>query len=70
MDDVTLVVDERKVVGANFIGSDDVTAAPGRTQQSQTDGGTEYGEKQPVLAFDALQACFELRGVGCVHRRR
>ena len=70
MDDVALVIDEREAVRADFIGSDDITAALGRAQQGQTDRGTEQGEKDPVLAFDAMQACFELRELGCVHHRR
>ena len=69
MDDVALVIDEREAVRADFIGSDDVTAL-GRAQQSQTDGGTEQGEKDAVLAFDAMQAGFELREGGCIHERR
>jgi hypothetical protein len=70
MDDVTLVIDEREAVCAEFIGSDDITAALGRAQQSQTEGGTEQGEKHPVLTFDAMQTCFELREGGRVHHRR
>ena len=70
MDDVALVIDEREAVRADFIGSDDVTAALGRAQQSQTDSGTEQGEKDAVLAFDAMQAGFELREGGCIHERR
>lgn len=70
MDDVALVIDEREAVCADFIGSDDVTAALGRAQQSQADGGAEHCEKNAVLAFDAMQAGFELREGGCVHERR
>ena len=60
MDDVAAVVDEEEALLADFIGSDDITAAPGRAQQGQTDGGTEQSEKDAVVAFDARQACFEL----------
>src|SRR5438093_5895763 len=67
MHDVAPVVDERKALCADFIGSDDLTAAPGRAKQSQTDGGTEQGEKHSVLAFYAMQTCFELRESNCVH---
>ena len=69
MDNVALVIDEREAVRADFIGGDDVTAALGRAQQSQTDGGTEQGEKDAVLAFDAMQACFDLCEAGGVHER-
>jgi len=69
MDDVAFVIDEREAVRADFIGSNDITAALGRAQQGQTDGGTQQGEKDAVLAFDAMQACFELREGGCVHER-
>ena len=61
MDDVAPVIDEDEALRADFIGSDDITAAPGRAQQGQTHNGTEQGEKNAVLAFDAMQACFELR---------
>ena len=67
MDDVALVIDEQEAVRADFIGSNNITAALGRAQQGQTDAGTEQGEKAAVLAFDAMQACFELREGGCVH---
>jgi hypothetical protein len=69
MDDVAFVIDEREALRANFIGSDDIPAAPGRAQQGQTDCGTEHSEKDAVLVFDAMQACFELRKGGCVHWR-
>src|SRR5206468_6156964 len=69
MDDVALVIDEGEAVRAHFIGSDDIVAALGRAQQGQTDGGTEQGEKDAALTFDAMQACFELREGSCVHER-
>ena len=69
MDDVAVVVDEQEALRADFIGCDDITAAPGRTQQGQTNDGTEQDEKDAVVAFDAMQACFELREDGCVHGR-
>jgi len=68
-DDVAPIVDEEEALRADFIGSDDITAAPGRAQQGQTDGGTEQSEKDAVLAFGAIQAYFELREGGCVHER-
>jgi len=46
---------------ADFISSDDITAALGRAQQGQTDQGTEQREKDAVLAFDVMQPCLELR---------
>ena len=61
MDDVAFVIDEREAVRTNFIGGDDITAL-GRAKKGQTDGGTEHGEKDAFLAFDAMQACLELRG--------
>lgn len=61
MDDVAFVIDKREAMGADFIGNDHITAL-GRPQKGQTDGGAEYREKDAVLAFDAMQACFELRG--------
>jgi len=61
MDDVAFVIDEREAVRTNFIGGDDITAL-GRGKKAQADRGTEYREKDAVLAFDATQACFELRG--------
>src|SRR5215471_7174485 len=61
MDDIAFVIDEREAVRADFIGSDDITAL-GRAKKGQADGGTEDGEKDAVLAFDAIQACFELCG--------
>ena len=64
MDDVAFVIDEREAMRADFIGSDDITAALGRAQQGQSDDGTEQREKDSVLAFDAMQACFELREGG------
>ena len=64
MDDVTVLVDEQQAVRADFIGSDYITAAPSRAQQGQTDGGTEQSEKDAVVAFDAMQPCFELREGG------
>jgi len=64
MDDVAPVVDEEEALRANFIGSDDITAAPGRAQQGQSDGGTEQSEKDPALTFGAIQACFELHEGG------
>src|SRR5436190_23339266 len=67
MHDAAPVVDERKALCADFIGSDDLTAAPRRAEQSQTDGGTEQGEKHSVLAFYAMQTCFELRESSCRH---
>jgi hypothetical protein len=70
MDDVALIVDEEEALRADFIGSNDITAAPGRAQQGQTDGGTEQSKKDAVLAFDAMQACFDLCDAGCVHQRR
>jgi hypothetical protein len=70
MDDVAPVIDEREPVCADLIGSDDITAAPGRAQQGQTGGGKEQSEKDAILAFDAMQARFELREGGCVHERR
>ena len=70
MDDIALVIDEGEAVRADFIGSDDVTAALGRAQQSKTEGGTEQGEKDAVLAFDAMQAGFQLHEGGCVHEQR
>ena len=54
MDDVAPVVDEEEALRADFIGSDDITAATGRAQQGQTDGGTEQSEKDAVLAFGAI----------------
>src|SRR6516225_7681358 len=63
-------MDEREAVRANFIGSDDITAAPSRAQQGQTDGGIEQGERDAVLAFDAMQVRFELREDGCARERR
>lgn len=50
----------------DFIGSNDITAL-GRAKKGQADGGTEHGEKYAVLAFNAMQACFELRGDDWVH---
>lgn len=71
MDDVTPFIDEREALRAHFIGSDDIiTAGFGRAQQGQTDGGTEQGEKDAVMTFDSMQACFELRDGVCVHERR
>ena len=64
MDDVTVFVDEQQAVRADFIGSDYITAAPSRAQQGQTDDGTDQREKEAVLAFDAMQACFQLREGG------
>ena len=64
MDDVAFVIDEREAVRADFICSDDITAALGRAQQGQTDDGTEQRKKDAVLAFDAIQACFEWREGG------
>jgi len=64
MNDVAPVIDEEEALRADFIGSDDITAAPGRAQQGQTEGGTEQSEKYAVVAFDAIQACFELREGG------
>jgi hypothetical protein len=61
MDDVAPVVDEEEELRANFIGSGNITAAPGRAQQGQTDGGTEQSEKDPVLTLGAIQGCFECR---------
>ena len=69
MDDVAPVIDEEEALRADFIGSDDITAALGRAQQGQTDGGTEQSEKDAVVPFGAMQACFELREGGCVHER-
>jgi hypothetical protein len=60
MDDVAFVIDEREAVRADFIGSDDITAF-GRAKKGQPDGGTEHGDKDTVLAFDAMQASFQLR---------
>ena len=59
MDDVAPIVDEEEALRADFIGSDDITAALGRAQQGQTDDDREQREKDAVLAFDAMQACFE-----------
>jgi hypothetical protein len=70
MDDVALVIDEREAVRTHFVGSDDISAILARAQQRQTNGGKEQGEKDAVLAFDAMQACFELREGGYVHERR
>jgi len=70
MDDVALVIDEREALRAHFIGSDDITAALARAQQGQTDDGTEQSEKDAIVAFDAMQAGFQLRDGGCVHERR
>ncbi len=42
----------------------DITATLGRAQRGQTDDGTEQREKDAILAFDAIQACFELREGG------
>lgn len=70
MDDVTSFIDERQAVRANLINGDDITAALGRPKQSQTEGGTEQREKQPIPAFDAMQTCFELREDVCVHDPR
>src|SRR5215831_18913052 len=64
MDDLALVIDEREAMRADFIGSNDITAALGRAQQGQTDDGTEQRKKDAVLAFDAMQARFELRKGG------
>ena len=38
-----------------------MTATPGRTQHGDTGRGKEENEKDAVLAFDAMQSCFELR---------
>ena len=70
MDDVTPFIDEREALRTDLIGGDDITAALGRPKQSQTDGGTEQREKHPILAFDAMQTCFELREDVCVHDPR
>jgi hypothetical protein len=70
MDDAPLVIDEREALRAHFIGSDDITAALACAQQGQTDDGTEQSEKDSIVAFDALQADFQLRDGGCVHERR
>lgn len=67
MHDVAPVVDEGQALCADFIGSDDLTAAFSRAKQSQTNGGTEQGEKYSVLALYAMQTCFELREGSCVH---
>ena len=64
MDYVAPVIDEEEALRADFIGSDDTTAAPSRAQQGQTDGGTEQSEKDAIVAFDAMQPCFELREGG------
>src|SRR5262249_2310956 len=69
MDDVAPVIDEEEALRADFIGSDDITAALGRAEQGQTEGGKEQSEKDGVVAFDAMQACFELREGGCVNER-
>ena len=69
MDDVAFVIDEREVVRANFISSNDITAL-GRAKKSQTDEAAEHGEKYAVLAFDAIQTCFELCGGDRVHERK
>jgi len=70
MDYVALVVDERKALCADFIGGDNMTAAPGRAQQGETGGDKEQNEKDAVLTFDAMEACFELREGACVHDRK
>jgi len=70
MDDVAPVIDEGEALRTHFIGSNDITAAPGRAQKGETDGGTEQGEKDAVLAFNTMKACFEVCEGGCVHDGR
>jgi len=54
MDDVARVIDEREAARADFIRSDNITAALVRAQQCQTDDGAQQGKKNAVLAFDAM----------------
>jgi hypothetical protein len=61
MDDIAFIIDEREAVRADFIGRDDVSVLRG-TKKGQPDGGTEYGKKDAVLAFEAMETSFQLRG--------